>query len=375
MVKHMTIKNYLLIAATGLGMLGVAAVNTQTLAQNSAPAKPAAASNAKAAAITVASVRRQSISNTIAATGTIVPWQEASVASRTNGQPITQLLADVGASVRKGQVLAQMDDRTARAELAQVQASLAQAVASAKQATLNRDRALALKGTNAISEQDILQATTQADLTAAQQSQAQANVQAAQVRLENTRVVAPDSGVIVSRNATLGQAPGAGVELFKMHRQGKLEWRAEVAVDRLPELNAGDKVSVVLGDGTAIQGSIRLVAPQLDARSRIGIVFVQLPASNKLRAEMTASGSIQRGEQSALVVPSESVVIRDGRSYVFVVNAGKVKRVAVTTGKRSDSGVELRSGVAEAAQVAVRGAGFLSDGDAVTVVAAGETAK
>ncbi|MGL5001367.1 MAG: efflux RND transporter periplasmic adaptor subunit, partial [Casimicrobium sp.] len=153
---------------------------------------------------------------TIRASGQIAAWQEAIVSSRSNGLPLTAINVDVGQMVRKGDVLARFDDRTARAELAQTQANLAQANASANQATLNRDRMVALRGTGAVSEESILQAETQAETSRTQVAVAQANLDAAKVRLENTLVVAPDSGQIAARNATLGQAFGASTELFRL---------------------------------------------------------------------------------------------------------------------------------------------------------------
>ncbi len=306
---------------------------------------------------------------TIRASGQIAAWQEAIVSSRSNGLPLIAINVDIGQLVRKGEALARFDDRTARAELAQAQANLAQANASANQANLNRDRMVALRGTGAVSEESILQAETQAETSRTQVAVAQASVDAANVKLENTLVVSPDSGQIVARNATLGQAFGASTELFRLIRQNRLEWRAEVTANELPRIAIGQTAEIRLPDGAKLTGRVRQTAPTLSATTRLGLVHIDVKNNGSAKPAMFADGAIQTGSAAAITVPAESVAIRDGKSFVFAVEGERVKRAAVTTGRRQNGLVELVQGVAVGQRIVVRGAGFLSDGDRIVVAA------
>lgn len=317
--------------------------------------------------VTAATAQRADWPQVIQASGAVVPWHEALISARSSGLALTEVLVDRGSRVQRGQVLARFDDRTPRAELAQAEASLAQAEANARQAVLNRDRSLSLRSSGAVSEQDELQAVTNADTALAQRDQAKAALDAARVRLDHTVVTAPDSGTISSRAATLGQVASSGMELFRLIRQDRLEWRAEVPPQQLALLQPGQAAEVALPDGRTLGGRLRLVNPALDASSRLALVSVDLAPGSSARASMYLQGRLLVGRAAAVAVPAESIVVRDGRSYVFLLKGDRVRRVAVTTGRREAALVEVLQGVPADSAVIVRGAGFLADGDTVQV--------
>ncbi|WML86196.1 efflux RND transporter periplasmic adaptor subunit [Thiothrix subterranea] len=176
-------------------------------------AKPAPAAN-PALAVSVTSPIAQDWGTTIMANGAINPWQEAIIASEISGLRITDVLTDVGDEVKKGQELVKLSQAAVQADVAQKQASLAEARA-------NADRARRLKSSGAIPAQQIDQYLTGEAI-------AQAALDAQQIRLAQTRILAPDDGIITTRTATLGAVVQTGTELFRMVRQHKLEWRAEV---------------------------------------------------------------------------------------------------------------------------------------------------
>jgi RND family efflux transporter MFP subunit len=320
-------------------------------------------------ATTVASVTWPS---QVEASGAIAPWQEALVGARITGLPLAEVRAEVGDTVKRGQLLARFDDRMVRAEIAQAEANLAQARAEAHEAAANRDRALAIESSGALSKQQVLQSVTQAETAIARQGVAEASLAAARLKLENTRVIAPDDGLISARNATLGQVADAASsgDLFRLIRQGRLEWRAELTPAQVAQVRTGSKVTLSLPDGTEATGTVRQVAPALDPNSRLGMAYVDLDAAGTARASMYVSGRIDLAQSAALVVPGESVVIRDGRSYVFALQGNRAAQVAVTTGRRVDGQIEIVDGLDPGARIAVRGAGFLNDGDIVAVAPA-----
>lgn len=322
--------------------------------------------------VTTAAAQSQMLPAVIQASGTVAAWQEASVGSRSSGLPIVAINADIGDTVRKGQVLARLDDSTTAAAVARAEAQLAQAQARADEARINRDRALQLAGQKLLSQQDVLQATTNAAATTAEVAQARAQLRSARLDHEHTRVLAPDDGVVIARVATLGAVAQPGTELFRLIRQGRLEWRAELTGERLLQVRPGTVAVVRSSDGTEVRGQVRAVAPALDDARRIGLAYVDLEPSPSIRAAMYLQGDLQLAERQAVTVPAASVVVRDGRSYVATLEAGnRVRLTPVVAGRRTADRTQIESGLDAGATVVVRGAGFLNDGDVVRVAPAG----
>jgi RND family efflux transporter MFP subunit len=329
---------------------------------------------APAAALTVsaATVKREVWPDTVRATGAVEPWQEAIVSAQVGGQRVVQVLAEVGDAVRAGQVLARFDVATLRAEEAELQASAQQAQASLAEAEANRERAMALKERNLLSDQDVTRQVTQADVARAQLAGAEARLASKRLQLKYTEVVAPDAGVVSARSATLGAVVPVGQELFRLIRQGRLEWRGELTAQQLPRVAVGADVELTLPDGGRVTARVRQLAPTMSAVSRLATVYADLPAGSSARAGMYAEGTVLLAKTSALVVPAGSVVIRDGRNYVFTLpDEGATARVVakqVEVGRRVGDGIEIREGVAVNARIVEQGAGFLNDGDIVRVV-------
>jgi RND family efflux transporter MFP subunit len=189
---------------------------------------------------------------------------------------------------------------------------------------------------------------------------------------EHTRVVAPDDGIIIARSATLGAVAQPGTELFRLIRQGRLEWRAELTGEQLMQVQPGTVAIVRSSDGTEVRGKVRTVAPALDDAKRIGIAYVDLEPSSAIRSAMYLQGELQLAERQAVTVPAASVVVRDGRTYVAVVAAGdRVRLVPVVAGRRTADRTQIEGGLEAGTTVVVRGAGFLNDGDVVRIAPAG----
>ena len=333
--------------------------------------EPKAGQPRPALTVSMAQPQRTAVPVRLAANGNVAAWQEASIGAESNGLRLTDVRVHVGDVVKAGQVLATFSAETVQADVAQVRASLLEAQANAAEAAANADRARALQATGALSQQQIQQFTTAEKTAQARVEAAQATLNAQQLRLKYTQVVAPDSGVISARTATVGAVVGAGTELFRMVRKGRLEWRAEVTSTELRRIAPGAKVSVTAASGATAEGTVRMVAPTVDPQTRNALVYVDLPASTDFRAGMFARGEFALGNSDALTVPQEALVVRDGFSYVFVVGTDlRVQQRKVQAGRRVADRVEVLTGLDANASVAVRGAGFLNDGDLVRVAAA-----
>ena len=334
-----------------------------------APA-PAAAAGKPALTVAVTSPQREMLSSVIAANGSIQAWEEASVGAEGSGWRLAEVRAQVGDTVRRGQVLARFDTRVAEADLAQLRAAVAEGEAAAAEAAANAKRARDLQGSGALSAQQVTQYLT-AERTAQARLEAQrAAVRAQELRLAQGQVLAPDDGVIAARGAaaTVGAVVPPGQELFRLIRQGRLEWRGEVAAADLAALQPGQAVRVQPVGGETITGKVRRIAPTVDAATRNGLVYVDLPATPGLRAGGFARGEFETGRSEAPTLPQSAVLLREGFSWVFIVGPdNRVRQAKVVTGRRSGDRVEIKTPLPAYARVVLAGGGFLADGDLVRV--------
>ncbi|MGM3388734.1 efflux RND transporter periplasmic adaptor subunit [Stutzerimonas stutzeri] len=305
----------------------------------------------------------------ITANGNVMPWQEASIGTEADGLRLAEVKVNVGDVVQRNQVLATFASDSVRAELAQRRAATAEAEAALAEAQADAQRARQLQTTGALSAQQISQYVTAERTAQARIEAARAAEQTQRLRLAQTRVLAPDDGVISARSATLGAVLPAGQELFRMIRGNRLEWRAEVAASDLARLQPGQIAQVRIGKDLVLEGKLRMVAPMVDTQSRNGLVYVDLPADSPARAGMFARGEFQIGNEQAMTLPQSAVILRDGFSYVLRVDAdSRVVQTKVTVGQRANGRVEITEGIDADSQVVLAGGGFLGDGDHVRVV-------
>ena len=353
---------------------------------------------------------------TLAANGSVTAWQEALIGTEATGLRLTEVRANVGDVVRKGQVLARFSPAAPQADVAQARANLLEAQATAAEAVANADRARSLQTTGALSASQINQYVTLEKTALARVDALKSTLGSQQLRLGFAQVLAPDDGVISARSATVGAVLGNGAELFRMIRQGRLEWRAEVTSSELGRITVGMPARITLPGGQTTTGTVRMVAPTVDAQTRTGLVYVDLPpmrgttgapvqAATKQRLAtspagaaglalpdrrrsapsggseshkvgsvgaalpgMFAKGEFDFGSSNALTVPQQAVVVRDGFSYIFELGADqRVAQRKVQVGRRVGERIEVM-GVAPSATLVASGAGFLNDGDLVKVV-------
>ncbi len=368
-----------LLTASVLTLAGLGLFATRTQAADA----PKAAAAPKAA-LTVSTVQAKSsqLPVKLSANGGVAAWQEASVGSEASGLRVAELHAGVGDSVKRGQVLATFASESVQADVALARASLNEAQANAAEALANGDRARAVQGTGAISAQQINQYLTQEATAKARVASAQAQLDAQLLRLKQTQLLAPDSGIISARSASVGAVVGAGTEMFKLIRQGRLEWRGEVTSAEFARIKPGMTVLVTSPGGVQAKGKVRMLAPTVDAATRNGLVYVDLLAASTagqslggaFKPGMYARGEFELGSTGALTVPQTAVVVRDGFSYVYRVGTdSKVSQLKVQTGRVVGEQIEIQSGVKPEDKLVASGGSFLSEGDSVKVVDAADS--
>ena len=338
------------------------------------PAPPAAAPvKAAKPALTVSLVSPQRLdwAQLIPANGNVVAWQEAVIGPEISNYRIAEVKVQVGDRVKKGQMLARIASDTVASELAEVRASVAELEASAAEARGNNERAGELKTKGFYSTQLHAQYQTADHTAQARLAAARARLQAAELKMGKTAVLAPDDGVISASNAVVGSLTQSGQELFRLIRGGRLEWRAEVPAADLARIKPGIPASLTNPAGEVVEGVVRTVAPSVDAQTRNGLVYVDLPVTQAVRAGMFARGEFSLAASPALTLPQTALVLREGFAYVFRLDGeNRVAQTKVQTGRRQGERVEILSGLEASARVVERGAGFLADGDTVKVAAA-----
>lgn len=326
------------------------------------------ASSAKPAlTVTVIQPELQNWKQNFTANGNIAAWQEVVIGSELSGQRITKVNVNVGDSVQRGQVLAEINSESIRAELATAKANYAEAKAVLADASINNQRIQQLKNTGAISQQEATKYLTSQSTAQARLDAAKAQIDSNQLRLTQTQVIAPDHGVISARTATVGSLAQTGQELFRLIRDNRLEWRAEVTSTDLYKLKKGMTAHITSPDPSrsAVSGSVRMIAPVIDPQTRYGLVYVDIPTTDAVRMGMFVKGEFDLGEKPALTVPQTAVLLRDGFSYVFIVNKdNRVTQQKVTLGRRLNDRVEIVD-LAANTQLVASGTGFLSDGDLI----------
>ncbi len=333
----------------------------------SALASPPAATPRPVLTVQVAAPASASLERTIQANGSLAAWQEAIVGAEAQGLQISEVRVNVGDVVQRGQVLATLQSLTVRAELAQAEATLAEASANAAEAAAQAQRARSLQQQGFFSAAQLSQAQSAEAAAAARVQSARALVQLQQQRLAQTEVRAPDGGIVSARQATVGAVVVPGMELFRLIRQGRLEWRAEVTAAELGDIRPGAAVRLTAASGQALSGRVRMVGPSVDPQTRQALVYVDLNSpAGSARAGMFARGEIVLGSSSALTVPQAAVVVRDGFSYVFSVGGDlRAAQHKVQTGRLQGGQIEILSGLPQGLKVVASGGAFLNHGDAV----------
>ncbi|WP_342240923.1 efflux RND transporter periplasmic adaptor subunit [Inquilinus sp. OTU3971] len=333
------------------------------------PAEEASASEAPVAlAVSVEPARAERLARAVSATGNVAAWQELTVSAELSGLAIVEIPVQEGDRVAQGQLLARLDDRALQAQIAEQQAAIDQAQATLDNAELVAARSRRMLAAKAISQETADQNAATARTSRAALAQAQAALQALQVQLEQTRITAPVAGVVAAKPAVLGTVVQSGTELVQLIRDGRLEVQARVPERDLAAIRPGQAVSVTDAAGAVTPATVRAAAEKVDATTRLGTVYADLPAGTALKAGMFARVSIAVEGGDGLTVPEAALVWRQGQPQVFTVDADGAARLRpVRTGSRGAGRVTIEDGLAQGERVVTAGAGFLDDGSRVRI--------
>jgi len=325
--------------------------------------------------VTVVAAALQNLPRTVTASGTISAWEEVPVGAETGGLTATAVYVDEGRYVRQGQPLVQLNDALLRAQLHQQQAGVQTAEANAARDQAALGRAQELKERGFLSQASLDTALANQRASAANLAAARAALSETRTRVAQATIRAPVSGLVISRSVTRGQIVSPGTELFRIVRDGRLELDAQVPETDLALVRAGQSAVISSDQVGETTGTVRIVTPEVNAQTRLGVARISLAAGGGFRPGMFGRARIDVGANPAVTVPTAAVLYRENRPGVYILDnesRARFRPVVIETRAREWTAVD---GIEAGARVIVQGAGFLGEGDRVRVVAPAAPAR
>lgn len=285
-----------------------------------------------------------------AISGSIEPELDATIRAQVAGS-VVATDAEVGQSVTKGQTLGRLDASALQDAFLSARSAVASAQSTNEVAQRNLARSRTLLQAGAIAQRDLETAQTQASNASAALSDARARLAAAQKNFENTRIVAPFSGVVSQKSVSAGDVVQPGTALFTVVDPSTMRLEASVPSDQLTLVHVGTDVSFTVTGltGREFHGRVTRVSPAVDPATRQVQIIVSIPnPGHMLVAGLYADGRVATSTRQGIVVPASAVDLRMQRPAVLRVRGGKVERVDVTVGMHDATAetVEIASGVA-----------------------------
>ncbi|MCX6833539.1 MAG: efflux RND transporter periplasmic adaptor subunit, partial [candidate division Zixibacteria bacterium] len=296
----------------------------------------------------------------LVATGYVVAQVKADVSSKATGR-LKRITVEAGDTVLAGQVLAELDNEDFKADLEVARADLRQAQADsvATELNFNRQKRLFEKG---VAPEDVVENATAAFHRALASVEAmKARVRSADVALENSFIRAPFNGTILTKQADVGEmvAPlAAGTasrgSVVTMADMTSLEVEADVSESNIQKVIVGQPCEIVLDAYPQVKyaGRVKKIIPTAD-RTR-ATVMTKVTFSNidsRVLPEMSARVSFlpvknesgPTAPTTAIVVKSEAVTQRDGKSVVFKVQESYARQTPVIVGRQLGDVKEILS--------------------------------
>ncbi|MEO6313164.1 MAG: efflux RND transporter periplasmic adaptor subunit [Sphingomicrobium sp.] len=368
-------RNLIILAAVGLLVIAAVAF---ALLMNKPSDKPGqgAAAGAKGGpgggqvpTVTVVVPGRSQVSRTVSASGALAAFRDQPVGIPGGGGRVTRVLVDAGSWVRAGQTLATVDRSVQAQQAAQLAAQVEAARANASLAQSNFERAQSLLGRGFVSKAEIDSKRATRDAAMAQVRVAQAQLGATRAQIGQLNVLAPTSGLILSRSVEVGQivSPGSGA-LFRLAANGAMEMKAQVSQQDLAFVHAGMPASVTpIGLDRSFSGTVHLVPPIIDPQSRQGEVRISVPYDPAIRPGGFAEAKIGAGGTTAPLLPQSAVLSDEKGNYVYIINGkNEVERRDIKIGSVDDQGVTIVEGITGQEAVVLSAGPFLNPGQKVS---------
>ncbi|MCP5473647.1 MAG: efflux RND transporter periplasmic adaptor subunit [Rhodanobacteraceae bacterium] len=283
---------------------------------------------------------------------------------------VIELLVDAGSKVTVDQPLARLDDEVQQLALKSARASLRRAEVQRDNAQTSLARLVDLRSSGAVSQGALDDARAAADAAVAQVNEARAAVEQAQWALRMTTIKAPIAGIVQQRRVAVGDLVRSGDPVIELAAASALRAVLPFPETFLGRIQVGQQVRLVLPDqpDTTVDGQINELRPIVGRDNRAIEAIVAFPNPGNWKPGGSVVGEvILEARPDALTIPIEALVLRPAGELVYVLEDDKVKATPIAVGVRTGSYVEVLSGLDAGQRVAVKGAGFLTDGALVQV--------
>jgi HlyD family secretion protein len=327
--------------------------------------------------VTVIVPGQQAVTSSVSFTGAIAARYDMPIANEGDTGRIVAVYVEAGDHVKRGQLLAKIDDSVMVQQVNRLAASLEQARAQAALSAAEYRRAQGVEAAGALSAEDIEKRRATAVTDAANVKVVAAQLAEAQARLARTRIAAPVEGTVLTRKAEAGQIANPGGEvLFRVASGGEVEMRGQIAEQDLAQVKTGQVATVYLtGIERAFTGQVRLLGAIIDPQTRLGDIRIQLKPDPALRPGAFARAVVAVSQSQRPVLPQTAVMADARGSYVLIVNsADKIEKRPVRVSGTTDSGVIIAEGLSGSERVIATAGGFLRDGEAVKIAPAAASA-
>jgi len=320
--------------------------------------KAATAGETPPATVRTLLVRAEPLEETLVATGTVRADESVELRSEISGL-LTRIHFLDGTPIRAGEVLVSLND-------SELRANLQRAVYRRELAELKTRRLAHLRDLGGVTQQEY-------DISASELNVLTAEVAVIEAQLEHTRILAPFDGVVGLRSVSVGAfvTPATRIATFQRLDRLKVDFSVpEKYADRLDPTHA---VSVQLaGPGPALAGTIAAIEPLIDPSTRTALIRAVCanPGGRLLPGGLATVRLTLARTPDALLVPAMALVPGAQEQTVFVVRDGKVQRRSVQTRARTDTSVQVVSGLKAGEMIVVSGQGQLRPGQSVKPVAA-----
>lgn len=331
--------------------------------------KPAEKKGAPATLITTTQAQQMPLEIIERTLGTLEAVNDPKIGAEIAGK-IVKIAVRAGEAVSKGQLLAQMDPSDAdhqaaadTAEVARLEALLAQ-----QERVLARQSELVQK--NFISKNALDEATAQRDALKNQLASAEARAALARNNLGKTRVVAPFAGMIEDQLVAVGDYVKLGDPLFRLVSNERLRVHLPFPEAAAPRLKVGMPVRIAspLAPGGSLSGVVEDIRPTVGETNRAIDVIAGIDNPGVLKAGGSVDAVVVTGQrEGAVLVPEQAVVLRPAGKVVYLIAEGKATQQVVEAGAKQGGKVEIVAGLKGGETIALDGAGFLSNGAAVSV--------
>ncbi len=306
-----------------------------------------------------------------AVSGSLEPEQSATVRAEVGGA-VLRTYADAGLRVKRGKLLARLDDTAVRDAHLSARSAVRSAETALALARRNAERSERLAEAGAVADRDL--ETARWDVTNAEGTlaDAKARLSSAQEQLQDTQIRAPFDGMISDRPADAGDVVQVGAALFTIVDPSRLRLEASVPAEQIGRLRKGTEVEfTVSGADRQITGRIERINPVVDPSTRQVRIYVAIPNLDQaLVAGLFAEGRVATDTKRAVAVPLSAIDSRGTTPTVHVLKGGRVRESQVLLGVRDEAAelVEVQSGVADGDTLLLGSAQGVTPGSRVRVL-------